>query len=127
MPTTGTARARESTGQATVSSDHVEISGRNTKRLSFFVLAIAICVATVAIMQSGRHNDFQNVNENASQAASAAFRDGLYLGTLAAEHGAARHMATGRWGRPEDRALFVTGYQTGYSQSLAITQTAPAR
>jgi hypothetical protein len=85
-----------------------------------------LCIGAVATVQSSRHNKSQNVNDNTSQISSAAFRDGLFLGRLAAEHGEAPHIATGRWKTQDDQALFVTGYQRGYSESLA-TRSAPTR
>jgi hypothetical protein len=108
MPTTGTAPARELTGPASARSDHEERSRRNLKKFSLCAFAIALCIGSVALLASSRHNNFQKMNDNVSQNASAPFRDGLYLGRLAARHGDAPHMATGRWQRQEDQALFVT-------------------
>jgi len=52
-------------------------------------------------------------------AADGAFRDGLYLGQLAAEHGRSVRPAIGRWSSQQDRAMFAAGYQRGYNEFLA--------
>jgi hypothetical protein len=50
-------------------------------------------------------------------AADGAFRDGLYLGKLAAMNGRPMHAATGRWSAERDRAMFSEGYRQGYEQA----------
>jgi hypothetical protein len=50
--------------------------------------------------------------------ADGAFRDGLYLGRLAAQRGVQPHITAGRWSTPQDRASFTAGYQTGYAGML---------
>jgi len=49
-------------------------------------------------------------------AADAAFRDGLFLGRLAASTGEFRHVCVGRWASSGDRDLFRAGYEAGYQQ-----------
>ena len=49
------------------------------------------------------------------QATDGAFRDGVYLGKLAAFNGESEHVATGRWTRAADRTAFSIGYQQGYA------------
>ena len=88
------------------------------KTLFFFTPAIALGMAMI----SGFHASHQNLpdaNDNVNQATDGAFRDGLFLGKLAAERGAKSHVAVGRWATVEDRASFTAGYQRGYTQSLA--------
>src|ERR1700733_2620153 len=51
--------------------------------------------------------------------ADGAFRDGLYLGKLAAQSGQPMSMVVGRWSTEKDRATFTSGYQRGYSETLA--------
>ncbi len=51
-------------------------------------------------------------------AAEGAFRDGLYLGKLAAENGGPPRLAIGRWSTDRDRAMFTAGYRGGYNASL---------
>lgn len=123
MPATGAAPARESTGPVSDDSVHQEPSGARVWRLPIGVLAIVLCIGTVAMVQVSRFHQAENANGNARQNNSAAFRDGWRLGTTAAEHGGAPNMALGRWRSQEDRALFIAGYQKGYSESLASRPT----
>jgi hypothetical protein len=51
-------------------------------------------------------------------AADGAFRDGLYLGKLAAEAGQPARTAVGRWSTEQDRSMFRAGYRRGYNDSL---------
>ena len=51
-----------------------------------------------------------------SQAGSAAFRDGLYLGRFDAVSRRARHLCVGRWSTDENRARFAAGYGAGYQR-----------
>ena len=51
-----------------------------------------------------------------------AFRDGLYLGKLAADEGKPMSIAIGRWSREQDRAMFTAGYRSGYSGASATAR-----
>jgi len=51
-------------------------------------------------------------------ATDGAFRDGLYLGKLAAQSGHVQLPAIGRWSTEQDHALFIAGYERGYNQAL---------
>jgi hypothetical protein len=57
-------------------------------------------------------------------AADGAFRDGLYLGKLAAEHSQPLRPAVGRWSTDQDRSMFADGYRRGYNEFLAGAQRA---
>jgi len=48
-----------------------------------------------------------------------AYRDGLYLGKLAAESGRPARAAIGRWSAEQDRSRFTVGYVRGYSEGQA--------
>ena len=85
------------------------------KTISLLALALTLGMGTASMLNTDNHNSNQAVVQNAD----AAFRDGLYLGRLAAEAGAEPHVARGRWATLGDRALFSAGYQEGYSGSLA--------
>jgi hypothetical protein len=50
-----------------------------------------------------------------------AFRDGLYLGKLAAQSRRVQSPAIGRWSSDEDRASFAAGYRLGYKQNKILT------
>ncbi len=53
-----------------------------------------------------------------------AFRDGLYLGKLAAQGRRAQRPAIGRWSSDRDRERFVAGYRLGYEENkLADTDS----
>jgi hypothetical protein len=55
-------------------------------------------------------------------ASDGAFRDGLYLGKLAAKSGQPVCPAIGRWSTDQDRAMFTAGYRRGYNESLTSTE-----
>jgi len=78
------------------------------------------------MLRTDHRHQFTSSNGTAAQITDGAFQDGLYLGTLAAERGAAPHVAIGRWATVEDRSNFTAGYQQGYSEFLAsrVTPTA---
>jgi len=82
------------------------------KTISLFALALTLGMGTASMLH-------HTSNQSAAQTTDAAFRDGLYLGRLAAEAGAEPHIARGRWATLGDRALFAAGYQQAYSDSLA--------
>jgi hypothetical protein len=95
------------------------------KRLSLFASVAALGMGTVSMLRADRRNHSPIPNETVAQITGAAFRDGLYLGRLAAERGAEPHVAIGRWATAEDRSSFTAGYQRGYGEFLA-SQAAPA-
>jgi hypothetical protein len=101
-----------------------------TKIVSYlYALALVICVGTTAMLAVSNHNVKSNPNVETGLASDGAFRDGLYLGKLAAESGQApRRPAVGRWSADQDRSMFAAGYRRGYSESVAsaAANTAPA-
>jgi hypothetical protein len=86
----------------------------------FFLLtpAIALGMAIASGFRSGPAPNL-NADETISQATNGAYRDGLFVGKLSAEHGAKSSAPIGRWARAEDRASFTAGYQRGYGEFLA--------
>jgi hypothetical protein len=54
-------------------------------------------------------------------AGDGAFRDGLYLGKLAAQSHQLQRPAVGRWSSDHDRASFTAGYRLGYDQGAVLT------
>jgi len=88
------------------------------KILSLYATVIAFGMVSMSMLYSD-HRDSPAANDNVAQITDGAFRDGLYLGRLAAESGREPHLAVGRWARAEDRSSFTAGYQRGYSESLA--------
>ena len=94
-------------------------------KLSIPALALAIYMGTTAMLATGNRTVASSVNAEASLAVDGAFRDGLYLGKLAAERGQALRPPIGRWSTDRDRSLFAAGYRCGY-QSLAVAMSAHA-
>jgi hypothetical protein len=90
------------------------------------VVALGSGLAVAAITKQGSTKQGSSVETQKAvakidittgqRASSAPYRDGLYLGKLAAERGDSIHVATGRWARGEDRALFLSGYDEAFRQ-----------
>ncbi len=89
------------------------------KRLSLFASVVAPGVGTASMLRGDHPKPVSVSNETVAQTTNGAFRDGLYLGRLAAGPGAEPHVARGRWATAEDQASFTAGYARGYSESLA--------
>ena len=88
------------------------------KRLSLFASLIALGMGTASMRHGDRPGAYFSANDNVAQTTNGAFRDGLYLGRLAAERGLAPRVARGRWATAEDQASFTTGYERGYKEIL---------
>lgn len=89
------------------------------KRLSLFASVIALGMGTASLLRGDRRVAYFSANDNVAQATNGAFRDGLYLGRLAAERGIAPRVARGRWATAEDQASFTAGYERGYKDVVA--------
>jgi hypothetical protein len=89
------------------------------KKLSLCLTVLALFVGAAAMLPNDRQRRLPAIEKGASPDASAAFRDGLYLGKLAAKRGAPMRLASGRWSTLGDRALFALGYEQGYHESVA--------
>jgi hypothetical protein len=89
------------------------------KRFSLLASLFALGMGTTTLLHIDHPGHLPSPNENVAQMTDGAFRDGFYLGRLAAEHGAETHVAIGRWATPKDRTSFTVGYQQGYGQFLA--------
>jgi len=92
------------------------------RKFSLIASLIALAMGTASMLRTDHQNLFSSPNVTVAQNTNAAFRDGLYLGRLAAEHGAQPHIASGRWTTSEDRLSFTAGYQQGYTRFLATTR-----
>ncbi len=57
------------------------------------------------------------IEQQQTQATSGPYRDGLYLGKLAATQGDTPHASTGRWSRALDQQAFAAGYEQGYQDN----------
>ena len=89
------------------------------KKLSLCIAVLALFAGATARLRNDRPSQLSVVQSEATPDASAAFRDGLYLGKLAARQGGPIRVATGRWATDGNRALFAAGYQLGYHDFLA--------
>jgi len=89
------------------------------KILPLYALVIALGLVPMSILSGNRHHNSAAAHGSVTEITGGAFRDGLYLGRLAAEGGSKPHVAVGRWATAEDRSSFTAGYQRGYSQLLA--------
>ena len=90
-----------------------------------YALALVICVGTTAMLAVSNHNVKSNPSIETGLASDGAFRDGLYLGKLAAECGQApRRPAVGRWSAEQDRSMFAAGIAVDTANpSPALQQT----
>jgi len=84
-----------------------------------FAAVVVIGIGAASMVLADQQSQFSRSNRDAAQITDGAFRDGLYLGKLAAKAGTERHAAIGRWATAEDRSSFAAGYQRGYSEFLA--------
>jgi hypothetical protein len=89
------------------------------KILPLYALVIALGLVPMSMLSGDRHHYNPTANGNVAQITDGAFRDGLYLGRLAAEGGSEPHVAIGRWATAVDRSSFTAGYHRGYSELLA--------
>src|SRR5258708_38776888 len=85
------------------------------KRISVYVFAIVIAGAASAIFATVAHHRSHVVlsdvsKQDASKQTDAAFRDGLFLARLDAEHGRKPQPASGRRGNAGGRRSFVSAY-----------------
>jgi hypothetical protein len=98
------------------------------RKLSAFTIVIALCLGAAAMIQSGRATDgWKSSSTDTGHVTSAPYRDGLYLGKLAAERGAESHVSFGRWAREADRASFKAGFQQGYHDGRCSARQRQAR
>jgi hypothetical protein len=90
-----------------------------TRFFAYTAIVIALgTTATLAIHPSAAN---PSTSSEALFAADGPFRDGLYLGKLAAEQGQARRLTVGRWSTEHARSMFSEGYRRGYEQGVAAT------
>ena len=80
-------------------------------------LAVAVSMGTTALLANSSRvvQHTADVQRNAD----GAFRDGLYLGRLAAEGGQSLRPQVGRWATERDRTAFLAGYHRGYKAAVA--------
>lgn len=86
-----------------------------------FVVAIAfvLCASAMAVRSNALNSEPTAAQMNVTQATNAAYRDGVYQGSLAAKRNGPFHVAVGRWATEEDRASFSEGYRQAFGETVA--------
>jgi hypothetical protein len=98
------------------------------KKLSLFASVIVVGVGTAASMlPHDRPHNIASTKFDLAEITNGAFRDGLYLGKLTAQRGAALNIPTGRWSSSVDRVSFTAGYRQGYTEFLASQAASESR
>jgi hypothetical protein len=90
-----------------------------------FIWTFALALFAVGTVLKGRKTEGMHAEPfrggEQTRAMTAAFRDGTYLGKLAARDREPRHLSTSRWSSDEaDRQAFAAGYERGYSANLVV-------
>jgi hypothetical protein len=82
------------------------------------LLALVLIVAGVAAEIAKTRAIDLEITASACEI-NAAFRDGAFQGKLAAERGDIPHLSVARWSTNADRALFASGYEEAYVNTLS--------
>src|ERR1700692_1803372 len=93
-------------------------------KLSIYTFVIAGSLGATAMLATGGQTPAPVQASEAQFAADGAFRDGLYFGRLAAEHGEPMRPSIGRWSTAHDRSTFSAGYRRGYEESARVEASA---
>jgi hypothetical protein len=83
----------------------------------FTYAAIVIGLGATATLAISTRAVQPNINAEAAFATDGPFRDGLFLGKLAAENGLVQRPPIGRWSTERDRAMFSAGYRRGFQEA----------
>jgi hypothetical protein len=84
---------------------------------SFTYAAILIGLTASATLAISNRTQQTIVSTEARLDADGAFRDGLYLGALAAASGQQASAPVGRWSTEQDRSSFTAGYRRGFDHN----------
>jgi hypothetical protein len=91
------------------------------RKLFLFAIALTLWAGVAFMLPStARQDSFPKLHDNNPVQTRAAFRDGLYLGGLAAQRGEEPNISEGHWSNPADRTLFTAGYAQGYDEGIAV-------
>lgn len=88
-------------------------------KLFTVALAIGVSMGTSALLANNSHQSKDTQDTVARLALDGAFRDGLYVGRLAAQQGLPMQPLIGRWSSERDRNSFAAGYRFGYAAFLS--------
>jgi hypothetical protein len=91
-------------------------------KLSACAMAIAVVLGTIAMLSNSKPAINSTSNVDVRLDSDGAYRDGLYLGKLAAASGQPQRLAVGRWSTDQDRATFTIGYRRGYGAISATLE-----
>jgi hypothetical protein len=83
------------------------------------VLALAVSLGTTAMLAVHYPGSQRGRASEPLLALDGAYRDGLYVGKLAAESGRRSRPPVGRWSGEKDRASFLAGYQRTYNARIS--------
>jgi hypothetical protein len=78
-------------------------------------LALAMCLGTSAALAIHYPGTRPEYSAESRLALDGAYRDGLYIGKLAAKSGRRSRPPIGRWSAEKDRASFLAGYERTYN------------
>ena len=84
-----------------------------------WVLALAVSVGTTAALAVHYPGSQPGRVPESQLALDGAYRDGLYVGKLAAESGSRSRPPIGRWSGEKDRASFLAGYEHTYNARIS--------
>jgi hypothetical protein len=76
-------------------------------------IMITICFATLSTI-GATSNQISAPTADVNRTINGPYRDGLYLGSLAANHRQAFHISAGRWAIQKDREAFSEGYRLAF-------------
>lgn len=93
------------------------------KTLSLFVVVLVLSLGVAAILRVAVQQQTSLSPDANARSIDGAFRDGIFLGGLAAKRGDWPHISVGRWATDRDRMSFAAGYRRGYSEFLAARAT----
>ena len=80
-----------------------------------WILALAVSLGTSAALAIHYPGSQRGRASESLLALDGAYRDGLYVGKLAAEGGRRSRPPIGRWSDEKDRASFEAGYEHAYN------------
>ena len=91
-----------------------------------WVLALAVCLGTSATLAIRYPGAPRERAPESLLALDGAYRDGLYVGQLAANSGRQGRAPIGRWSSEGDRASFRAGYEHAYNARISQPVSAKA-
>jgi len=83
-----------------------------------WALALAVCLGTSAALATHYPASSRGRTSESRLALDGAYRDGLYVGKLAAERERRLGAPIGRWSSERDRTAFLAGYEITYNARI---------